>query len=50
MRKEDAYGQVLAGRLSVKERSQLVKALIQRAGVHRPEHIARGKLRAGSNL
>jgi glutamate--cysteine ligase catalytic subunit len=50
VRKEDAYGQVLAGRLSSKERSELVKALIKRAGVHRPDHIARGKLRAGSNL
>ncbi len=49
VRKEDAYGQLLAGRLSSKERSVLVKALVLRAG-KRPDHVARGKLRSGSNL
>lgn len=50
IRKEDAYGQVLAGRLSSQERSELVKKLIQRASLKRPDHVARGKGRSGSNL
>ena len=50
VRKEDAYGQVLAGRLSSQERSELVKTLIGRAKQHRPAHVPRGKGRSGSNL
>jgi len=41
IRKEDAYGQVLAGRLSSKERSVLINKLMQRAHVNKPDIAAR---------
>lgn len=41
VRKEDAYGQVLAGRLSNQERSELIKKLMQRAHVTKPDIAAR---------
>lgn len=41
IRKEDAYGQVLPGRLSTKERSELIKKLIGRAHVNKPDVVAR---------
>eukprot|EP01035_Chromulina_nebulosa_P029414 gene29414-38983_t len=48
VRKEDAYGQVLAGRLSNQERSELIKKLMQRAQVTKPDIAARTKWRADS--
>lgn len=48
IRKEDAFGQVLAGRLSNQERSELVKTLCKRAKNPRPVHIARGKSRTNT--
>ena len=48
IRKEDAYGKQLAGRLSHDQRGELVKKLIKRAQTPRPDHIARGKSRTGT--
>jgi hypothetical protein len=45
VRKEDAYGRELAGRLSHQQRGELVQKLIARAGQQRPAHVARGKSR-----
>ena len=42
MRKEDAYGQVLPGRLSSHERSELLSRLMTRAYNPRPSHVPRG--------
>lgn len=48
VRKEDAYGQLLAGRLSGFEKSELLKSLASRAHMQRPDNIARGMYRASS--
>lgn len=48
MRKEDAYGQLLAGRLSGFEKSELLKSLASRAHNQRPDNVARGMFRAPS--
>ncbi len=48
LEKEDAYSQVLAGRLSHQERSELVRTLCKRGKHNRPEHIARGKSRTNT--
>lgn len=45
IRKEDAYGRILAGRLSSQERSELLNKLIRRANAPRPSSIPRGKSR-----
>lgn len=50
VRKEDAYGQVLAGRLSQQERSKLLQTLCKRATTTRPENVARGKSRANTEV
>jgi len=50
VRKEDAYGQVLTGRLSSQERSELVQNLMGRAKQPRPIDVPRGKSRSTSNL
>ena len=42
VRGEDAYGQVLAGRLNPEERSELIQNLIRRAHMRRPEDKPRG--------
>jgi len=47
VRREDAYGQLLAGRLSGFEKSELLKSLASRAS-KRPDHVARGMYRASS--
>lgn len=49
VRREDAYGQALAGKLSRQQRSELVKNLIKRAEMPRPERVARGKSRGYTN-
>lgn len=48
MRKEDAYGQLLAGRLSGFEKSELLKSLSARAHIQRPDHVARGMYRTAT--
>ncbi|RYH21260.1 hypothetical protein EON65_21100 [archaeon] len=48
MRKEDAYGTELAGRLTHAQRGELVKKLVMRATSPRPSYVARGKYRAGT--
>jgi hypothetical protein len=48
IRKEDAYGRVLAGRLSGQEQTQLIQTLINRATIPRSSKVARGKLRSSS--
>ena len=48
VRKEDAYGQLLAGRLSGFEKSELLKSLALRAHNQRPDNVARGMFRAPS--
>lgn len=45
VRKEDAYGSVLPGRLTSQERAELIQTLVKRAALPRPEHVARGKSR-----
>ena len=42
VKSEDAYGQVLAGRLNPEERSELLQNLIRRAYMRRPEDKPRG--------
>jgi hypothetical protein len=42
VRREDAYGRVLAGRLNAEERSELLQKLIIRARKHRDHDIPRG--------
>jgi glutamate--cysteine ligase catalytic subunit len=42
IRKQDAYGQMLAGRLNHQERSELLQALFNRGNSSRPENVARG--------
>lgn len=49
IRREDAYGRELAGRLSHQQQGELVKKLIKRAEISRPQHVARGKSRTYTN-
>lgn len=51
VRKEDAYGQVLAGRLTTKaEKSELLRRLTRRGRFNRPDNVARGKWRTPSSI
>ncbi len=50
VRKEDAYGQVLAGRLSQQERSKLLQTLCKRAAGSRTETAPRAKSRANTEV
>lgn len=43
VRKEDAYGTVLAGRLTVAQRSKLLERLVNRANVPRQAMLPRGQ-------
>eukprot|EP01038_Epipyxis_sp_PR26KG_P007917 gene7917-10747_t len=43
VRKEEAYSQLLRGRLSSEERSELVKTLMNRGSINRPRNALRGK-------
>ena len=45
IRKDDAYGQVLAGRLSTQDRSELLRTLCQRAKNPSTPNVAFGKSR-----
>ncbi len=45
VRKEDAYGQVLAGRITSDERTTLIETLVKRAKSPRSTEMARGKSR-----
>ena len=48
VRKEDAYGQKLAGRLSKDERSVLIQKLVERAYMPRQENLPRGQQASSS--
>ena len=49
IRKEDAYGHVLAGKLSPTQRSELLQSLIERAHIPRSNKVPRGKSRTYSD-
>lgn len=42
VKKEDAYGHLLEGRLNPDQRSSLMQSLVNRAHVRRPDNVARG--------
>jgi hypothetical protein len=48
VRKEDAYGQLLEGRLSGIQKTELLQSLTQRAHLYRPAHVPRGVTRQPS--
>jgi hypothetical protein len=48
VRKDDAYGRVLAGRLSSEEQCRLIRTLCQRAEIPRNSQVARGKSRTNT--